>query len=114
MDKGPRDAGHRGGGLRTLARDRRTLGRMALQVGLPRASSECMLDLWQSPPAFSSIPSRISALDCAMEWLSKRVKKNNENCQNEAQVGRDPPRETQNGSRGHFDAQIHAFGFLKR
>ena len=85
MDKGLTDAGHRGGGLRTLARDRRTLGRMALQVGLPRASSDFVFDFWQSPPAFSSIPSRISALDCAMEWLSKRVKKNNENCQNEAQ-----------------------------
>ena len=80
-----KDAGHRGGGLKTLARDRRTLRRMALQVGLPRAPSEFVRDFWQSPPAFSSIPSRILALDCAMEWLSKRVKKNNENCQNEAQ-----------------------------
>ena len=71
--------------LRTLARDRRTLGRMALQVGLSRASSEFMLDFWQSPPAFSSIPSRILAVDCAMEWLSKRAQKNNEDCQNEAQ-----------------------------
>ena len=39
-------------GLKTLARDRRTLRWFALRMGLPSASSEFMLDFWQSPPTF--------------------------------------------------------------
>ena len=115
MDKDLRDAGHRGGGLKTLARDRRTLGRMALQVGLPRASSEFVRDFWQSPPALSSIPQWILGVDCVKECLSKRAKKNDGNCQNEAQDAPGTlPGESQNGSRGHFSAETHAVKFLKR
>ena len=38
--------------LRTLARDRRTLRWLALQIACQWFSSEFMLDFWQSTPAF--------------------------------------------------------------
>ena len=74
------------GGLKTLARDRRTLRRTAPRMGLPSASSEFMLDFWQSPPAFfkhivtdfaldfRSILDRFSVVFCSF-WVTFCVHK---------------------------------------